>query len=259
MEKTKISAVGLGEKLKKAREGKNLSLEQVQAQTHIHYTVLRALEEGRGDEILTSTYIKSFLRKYAQFLGLDSRELNKEYESYYSENLPKERKEPQVVMDNESKKTATMLKAIFNVSIVIACLLAAVLTFSILKKVFASIKTAKPAKTVSQSTRPKSAAQPVKPAIVRKTESAPKKNEPFNIAIKIKSPVKVKVEKDGDVLFDRVLPKGLSESFYCEEKMVIQVAKGEAVELVLNGKSLGSPGNGPLKNIEITSNGIKKR
>ena len=36
------------------------------------------------------------------------------------------------------------------------------------------------------------------------------------------------------------------------QKIDIYVAKGEAVELTLNGRSLGSPGRGLLRNIEIT-------
>ena len=67
----KESLVSIGEKLKSARERKALTIDQVQKDTKIHSTVLRALEEGRCDEILTPTYVKRFLNKYSHHLGLE--------------------------------------------------------------------------------------------------------------------------------------------------------------------------------------------
>ena len=52
--------ITIGESLKKAREAKNITIAQAQKQTSIHSTVITALEEGRCDEILTPTYVKSF-------------------------------------------------------------------------------------------------------------------------------------------------------------------------------------------------------
>jgi len=65
------------------------------------------------------------------------------------------------------------------------------------------------------------------------------------------------VKKDGVVLFNRVLAKGLVESFTADDKIEIYVAKAEAIELVLDGKSLGSPGKGVIKNLEVTKKGIR--
>ncbi len=43
----KVSIAGIGEILKQAREKRSISIDQVQKETRIHSTVLRALEEGR--------------------------------------------------------------------------------------------------------------------------------------------------------------------------------------------------------------------
>ena len=66
------SAVSVGKRLREAREKKSLTIEQVQKQTKIHSTVLIGLEEGRPSDTLTDTYIRSFLKKYAQFLSINS-------------------------------------------------------------------------------------------------------------------------------------------------------------------------------------------
>ena len=70
----------IGDKLREAREKNELSWEKVHKDIKIHPRVLKALEEDKGDELLSSIYIKGFLKKYAQYLGLDSREIAEEYE-----------------------------------------------------------------------------------------------------------------------------------------------------------------------------------
>ncbi|MFH1245073.1 MAG: RodZ domain-containing protein [Candidatus Omnitrophota bacterium] len=69
----------IGEKLKKARLEKNISLDEVFKQTKIHPRVLAALEENQAEEQLSLIYIKSFIKSYAQYLGLDARALLDEY------------------------------------------------------------------------------------------------------------------------------------------------------------------------------------
>ncbi len=65
----------VGEKLRDARLGKNLSLEEVYRVTKIHLPVLEALEQDRAHNFLSFVYIKGFLKTYAQYLGLDAHKL----------------------------------------------------------------------------------------------------------------------------------------------------------------------------------------
>ena len=61
-----------GTRLKKLRLEKGISLEEIQKKTKIHPNILRAIE---GDAItdLSPIYLKSFLKIYCKFLGVDSR------------------------------------------------------------------------------------------------------------------------------------------------------------------------------------------
>ena len=67
----------------------------------------------------------------------------------------------------------------------------------------------------------------------------------------------VKVKADGKPVFSRVLTRGNVESFTAKDRFNLYIAKGEAVELYLNGKSLGSPGRRVIEDVEITRNGLK--
>ena len=63
------TSVGL--ELRRAREARSLSLEEVAHATHMRVHYLRALEEGDLAAIPSRAQAKGFLRAYADYLGLD--------------------------------------------------------------------------------------------------------------------------------------------------------------------------------------------
>lgn len=69
----------IGERLKQAREAKGIDLQKVHEQTKIFPDTLRALEDNKFDKILSSTYVRSFLKAYASYLGLDVKSIIDEY------------------------------------------------------------------------------------------------------------------------------------------------------------------------------------
>ena len=113
-------------------------------------------------------------------------------------------------------------------------------------------KTSKSSKTVSHA-----ASSSAKTAIVRNISSG--KLVPFTMTLKVKNPVMVQLKKDGVIIFKRVLPKGIEETFSANSSINMFVARAEAVEIIINGKSLGSPGRGVIRNLEVTSNGVRAR
>lgn len=68
----------LGEQLKKERERKGITLEEVARVTKIRKTYLQALEDGDfGAQ--SPVFMKGFLKSYADFLGLDSSDILNRY------------------------------------------------------------------------------------------------------------------------------------------------------------------------------------
>ena len=61
----------IGELLRAAREEKKLSVDQVNRETKISAQTVRALEQDDFGAFPSETYLKGFLRTYAEFLGLD--------------------------------------------------------------------------------------------------------------------------------------------------------------------------------------------
>jgi cytoskeleton protein RodZ len=65
----------IGEILKRAREAKDLSIEDVNKETKISVAVIRGLEQDDMESFASETYLKGFLKNYAIFLGLDANQL----------------------------------------------------------------------------------------------------------------------------------------------------------------------------------------
>lgn len=74
----------IGSSLRDARVRKGLELTNVEAETKIRAKYLRALEEERFDLLPGDTYVKGFLRIYAEKLGLDGQLYVDEYNSRFS-------------------------------------------------------------------------------------------------------------------------------------------------------------------------------
>jgi cytoskeletal protein RodZ len=65
----------VGEILRTTRESRKLSIEQVNRDTKISVQTIRAIEEDDFGAFPSETYVKGFVRTYAEFLGLDGNRL----------------------------------------------------------------------------------------------------------------------------------------------------------------------------------------
>src|SRR3954452_2619062 len=73
----------IGERLREARMRQGLDLTEVEVATKIRAKYLRALENDEFSMLPGSTYVKSFLRTYAEYLGLDAQLLVEEFRAQH--------------------------------------------------------------------------------------------------------------------------------------------------------------------------------
>ena len=65
----------IGDLLQEARQGKQLTLEDVARATKIKLDILERMEADEFDRLAAPAYTRGFLKLYADYLGLDSRSL----------------------------------------------------------------------------------------------------------------------------------------------------------------------------------------
>ena len=256
------TAIAVGNRLRDAREKKSLGIDQIQKQTKIHSTVLIALEEGRASELLTDTYVRSFLKKYSQFLGLNSVDVIKEYFPPNSELSP-----INIQFRNNPlpKETTIAPKFIYVTGIIIFVIVLAFFVLFIGGKIVSSFKKfgmERQKKTAVASVK-KNTAKTAKPAAKKgaqvNTKSASKELIPrsssLNLVIKVKEPVLVKLKKDGVLLFERVLTRGLVEKVTASENIEMDIGKTRSLELTLNGRPIVLPKKNVL-GLRISRKGV---
>jgi cytoskeleton protein RodZ len=73
----------IGETLREARMRRRIDMTEVETATKIRGKYLRALENEEWHLLPGPTFVKTFLRTYAEYLGLDSRLLVEEYRQRY--------------------------------------------------------------------------------------------------------------------------------------------------------------------------------
>ncbi|TLS37396.1 helix-turn-helix domain-containing protein [Pseudalkalibacillus caeni] len=114
----------LGQRLKNARQEKDMSLEEVQEATKIQKRYLAAIEAGDFDQLPGNFYTRAFIKSYADAVGLYGEELLEEYKgelpksnSEMPENLPP-RKSRSSVSNRSSKWTSILPTLLVGVLII---------------------------------------------------------------------------------------------------------------------------------------------
>lgn len=258
----------IGSVLKKERENKGISLDMVHEATKIPIDSLKAIEEGYKVRTLTPFYYKSFVRIYAQYLGMDPDSLVGRSTSA----IPVKKSEPVQAAParvapaaaKPAPRVSQPLKTPKPISLrlttrplnysglgkilkIAGMVLAAVILLSLVSLVVRKIGSAfpkAPVKTVSKEEKravKKEKSLPVTTSeVVRKTEEKKKSAEstrPLEAAVKNTEPARVaETAKSGTVVKKAELPKKIepaktTEAKVAEAKPVAAESKpAEAVE-----------------------------
>jgi|SRR5690554_4621062 len=75
-----VQQVDIGSRLRETRESKKLTVEVVAAQLKLRSATVIYLEENRYEELPGETFIRGYIRSYANLLELDGSELARSYE-----------------------------------------------------------------------------------------------------------------------------------------------------------------------------------
>jgi len=228
----------VGEKLRDARLGKNLSLEEVYRATKIHPPVLEALEQDRAHNFLSFVYIKGFLKTYAQYLGLDAEKLLAEY---IDSRKPEPPRQPEVVLKRRHKRFAkvNLFPIIRTVSVVALAFVFVFYFRFVLRHIFELAPQAKDRKVKVR----------VMPAPAVKTED-------LVLEVKALNACWLRVTADKQELFQGILPKGKRERWQAKEKIELRIGKPEALDVRFNGEQINLKDVKVKKRLIVTHEGV---
>ena len=236
----------VGSKLKKARQAKGLSLEEVYQKLKIHPRILEALEENRRDLTLSTTHLKGFLKSYASFLGLEAQTAVQEYlKGWTQRRSVSESSRFESFAEEEEKGlspwTTKALTAVFVAGLLVA--------FGVgLSKINWSRKDFFERHPLTQSEAFQSFDRGF-----RISES-----QPLTLALSAKANAWVAVKADDRLVYQGLLAAGQQESWTAQKRFELSVGDGGTVLLELNRRRLGIPGEKgkALEGLVITHEGI---
>jgi cytoskeleton protein RodZ len=108
-----------GELLKKAREAKGLTIEEVALKLNFLPAYVPALENEQFEILHSTTFVKGYLRAYARFIGIDAEEVLRCLLTHYPEMETQEKTRPVQSLKPE-KNTSSLLFKFFSLLVVLA-------------------------------------------------------------------------------------------------------------------------------------------
>ncbi|MEW5758454.1 MAG: RodZ domain-containing protein [Candidatus Omnitrophota bacterium] len=259
----------IGNQLKKIRESKNISFEQLKEGTKLQEKVLRAIEDNQFDTI-NPVYLRGFLKIYCKFLGLDpnnfipqprkSEVQEMEPIKLQHREIPKFKKDKPKEEQEKQKKRVDFnpkwIKLIFAIPLIIIIGL-------FLARPKNIVKPKEKTSFLQQKNKAKQRSQgnstPIKTKQLDKTTNTSFAIKgSLSLTIHAKQNSWLRIKSDGRTVFQNVLQKGNTEVWVAKEKLELAVGNAGGLELQLNGRilpSLGSRGQ-VIKKILITKDGI---
>jgi len=241
-----------GERLKRERELREVSLEEVAKGTRIAERFLEALENEQWDKLPGGVFGRGFVRSIARYLGLSEENLLSEYDLARGEGVNPASQKPEERIPSPAKWTPA-LAAVALVALVTALVIGGLYAWKAYqahhaKKSSSSIVSL-PA-TGQTQTLPLSAAEPLAP-----TGSA----ATLSLHIAATSATQPRVVADGNTVFDGDFEAGENRNFTATDRLEVSAAKSSAVLLNLNGRNLAPLGaSGSSGTIVLSKNDLRQ-
>ena len=233
----------IGNSLREARLRQHLDFPEIEQSTKIRGKYLRALEDEQFDLLPAQTYVKGFLRSYAEYLGLDGQLYVDEYNSRFvvgEEEAPRPRRSAPPPSRGVQVQSRVVLLALLGIGAVTAIVIVAWTWGEPQKKEPVGLSTATAQTPVVVKPRT-TAAQAVRLIMTAKRG---------NCWLEVHSG-----SATGRIIFQGTLERG-QRKLFSGHQLWITLDRPENVGAVLNSRSRVLPGGG-VKTLIVTSRGIR--
>jgi len=231
-----------GERLKREREMREVSLDEITVATRIGTRFLGALENQEWEKLPGGVFNRGFVRAIARFLGLDEEDLLAEYDVAYAERADARPAPP------PPQRTAAFASRLFPALAVILVLVGLVVggyfgwrRIRMLPRAPEAASVPVPPPAPPEQPGHTAASAPVS-ALPRTTDPA----ERLDLSISASQSVQIRVTADGKQAFEGEIASGQTLHFYAQDEFVVTAGNSTAVLLELNGQAMppiGAPGS----------------
>jgi cytoskeletal protein RodZ len=246
----------IGNSLREARLRQGFELPRVEADTKIRAKYLKALEEEHFDVLPGDTYVKGFLRTYAEYLGLDGQLYVDEYNSRFA-------REEEPIVQSSSVRRPKPRRMESNFVVVGLAGIVAVTILVVVAWKFGS-SGATPSSLLTP-TGPGQTTQPAPPTTTAvETGTAPQQTAPTTRLAKLQITATggdcwVQVRKGsaaGELLYEGTLQQGQTQRFGKWKRLWLQLGAPVYLSAKLNGHHVGNFPRRPAI-VSVTAKGVR--
>lgn len=234
----------IGTELKRERELRGITLQEIADATKINIRYLRDLEEDRLDNLPGTFFIKGIIRSFAKYIGLDE---NTILNSYYESELHREQEEEQEEKSQKIQYTLTIKAKRILYSILIFLALMTVLTFIWIiffqKNQGRQVEETPSALTIQETT---TTPPPKTPILEEEKELI------LDLTFVMKT--WIQIYADGELVIEGLKLEGEQVQVIAKEELLIHTGNAGGISFTLNnktGKPFGASG-AVVKDIRIT-------
>jgi len=236
-----------GERLKRERELREVSLEEITTATRIGLPFLEALENEDWSKLPGGVFNRGFVRTIARYLGLDEEAFLAEYDVAHSEQVPAHPEPP----ENRIPPPPRWIPVTLGVTLLVLLAVLVIAGIYGLKHYFGARHSQKAATDRSSTALPSedrssgsSTGAPDSPSSTSGVSNPA--TTPLDLLVSPSAPTHLRVVADGNLLLDTIIHPGENRHFSAGDEFEVTVADSGAVLLELNGQAmppLGLPGS----------------
>lgn len=287
-----------GERLRRERELREVSLDEISVATKISGRYLHALENEEWSKLPGGVFARGFVRSIARYLGLDEESLLGDYDLARSKAPPGVPPPPLEPLPWEPPRWVPPVAGAIVFLLLVAGLIFAWMRNYVRNGVppaepSAAVSSQAPAAVPPQAGSPAQASAPVPTSVTAartapaqpesasaakpaaETPPAPEKDRsapeaalpPLELTVSTSAATRVRILADGKVKFDAQMPAGENLRYRAKSEFEVSAEDSSAVLLDLNGQAMppiGSPGSSGTiklnrKNLRRATNGTSQR
>src|SRR6478735_5887422 len=258
------SAMGaFGDRLRREREMRGITLDEITESTKISRRHLEALEGEHFDQLPGGVFNKGFVRAYARFLGIDEDRAVADYSAASNEQPEQEDKFPLEIHEEPNRRLnprRSQLPVVFAIAALVGVLVGYMFWAKSrphgAESAAASTQPAPPAAATAEppakdsapvtesapAANDTTAASPSQPAQAAPEKPA-KPEKVFFVQVTAKEDSWVSIVADGKSVMERVLTADKKKKIKAGKTLVLRTGNAGGIEVTFNGVSLGSLGN----------------
>ncbi len=266
-----------GDKLRREREMRRITLDEIAESTKISRRHLESLEKEDFASLPGGVFNKGFVKAYARYLGIDEEQAAADYAAVANEPAPEEDKFP-LEIHERPKPELNPKSSRFPLVLAVAALIGVVIGYTLWARnkkpqlegsesVSANTQPVASAQSSADTSMPAETGKPaaVAPAPVAMHEKVHAELEPtegtakertFSVVIKAKEDAWISVIADGRTVAEGVLRADRQKLVKAAKQIQVKTGNAGGIEISYNGKPVGAIGNeSETRTLMFTSSG----